>query len=96
MFFNCIAAGHFVSLVDLAPNYAGTLLGVSNTFSGGCMSAIAPLVAGAITTNNHTWEAWQSLFWLIGFVFILGNVVYVITIKASPQPWNEVKSTGAA
>ena len=36
MFFSgAISSGHFSSFVDLAPNFAGTLFGFSNSFSGG-------------------------------------------------------------
>jgi len=90
---NAIAAGHFVSAVDLAPNFAGTLLGISNTFSGGGMGSLTPIVVGAITNNNHTWAAWQSVFWLTAALYVLGNCVYVATIKVEPQHWNEVRST---
>jgi hypothetical protein len=32
MFFNgAISSGHFSSFVDLAPNFAGTLMGITNT-----------------------------------------------------------------
>ena len=32
MFFNgAISSGHFSSFVDLAPNFAGTLMGIANT-----------------------------------------------------------------
>ena len=41
MFFNgAISSGHFSSFVDLAPNFAGTLFGISNVFSGGEGSVI--------------------------------------------------------
>lgn len=34
MFFNgAISSGHFSSFVDLSPNFAGTLMGISNTCS---------------------------------------------------------------
>jgi len=89
---NAIAAGHFVSAVDLAPNFAGTLLGVTNTFSGGGMGSITPLVVGAIINNNHTWAAWQAVFWVTAGVYVVGNCVYVATIQAEPQYWNEVKN----
>jgi hypothetical protein len=36
MFLNgFLASGHFSSFTDLAPNFAGTIFGISNTFSGG-------------------------------------------------------------
>ena len=91
MFLNAIAAGHFSSAVDLAPNFAGTLLGITNTFSGGGMSALSRMFCGVITSNNHTWEAWRTVFWVTGVVYVLGNLVYVMTIRAKPQYWNDVK-----
>ena len=92
MFLNAIAAGHFASAVDLSPNFAGTLLGITNTFSGGGMSALARLVCGTITTNNNTWAAWQTVFWITGVVYVVCNLAYVFTIRAHPQYWNEVKN----
>ena len=93
MFFNgCIAAGHFSSAFDLAPNFAGTLLGITNTASGGVMSTIARLVCGAITSNNNTWEAWRTIFWIASVIYVVGNLVYVATIRAEPQYWNDLKT----
>ena len=38
-FFNgALASAHMVSHVDLSPNFAGTLFGITNTFSGGATS----------------------------------------------------------
>jgi hypothetical protein len=37
--------------MELTPNYAGTLRGFTNTF-GNITGFVAPLIAGAITTNN--------------------------------------------
>ena len=37
--------------MELSPNYSGTLRGFSNTI-GNISGFVAPLVAGAITTNN--------------------------------------------
>ena len=108
---NCIAAGHFVSAVDLAPNYAGTLLGVcrgsivpwiqvielpvqvTNTFSGGVVGSLAPLATGTILKSlEGEWGAWEAVFWIAAVIYIVGNLVYVLTIQAEPQPWNEIKS----
>merc|ERR1712218_85964 len=49
MFFNgAFSAGHFSSHLDLAPNFAGTLMGISNTFAGGVTGFVVPTVIGAI------------------------------------------------
>jgi len=90
MFLNAIGAGHFSSAVDLSPNFAGTILGITNTTGSG-MSALATFFWGALTTNNNTWVAWQTVFWVTGVVYIVGNTLYVALIQAEPQHWNEVK-----
>lgn len=37
--------------IDLAPNFAGTLMGISNC-TANCMSILAPLVVGLIVSNE--------------------------------------------
>ena len=49
-FFNgALSSGHFASYLDLAPNFSGTIFGISNTFSGGGTGFIVPLIIGALT-----------------------------------------------
>ena len=49
-FFNGgVSSGYFSSFVDLAPNFVGTLCGIANTFTGGGVGFIIPLVIGSIT-----------------------------------------------
>ncbi len=40
-----------VNHVDLSPTYAGTLMGITNTFANVC-GFLAPYVAGAVTNGN--------------------------------------------
>lgn len=49
-----IFAGYMCSHVDLAPRYAGTLMGLTNTFAT-IPGFAAPAVAGAITQGNVSW-----------------------------------------
>ncbi|XP_042231835.1 putative inorganic phosphate cotransporter [Homarus americanus] len=46
-----IISGHFCSHQDLAPNLAGTLLGLTNT-GASLMGVVAPIFVGAVTQNN--------------------------------------------
>ena len=49
-FFNgALSSGHFASYLDLSPNFSGTIFGISNTFSGGGIGFIVPLIIGALT-----------------------------------------------
>lgn len=50
--------GYNINHLDLSPNYASTLFGITNAMAN-IMSFIAPLVVGAVvtdevSTNNHT------------------------------------------
>ena len=91
MYFNgAIAAGHFVSHVDLAPNFAGTLFGISNTFSGGVVGFVVPLVIGALLENAalNILTKWQVVFCLSSGMYFIGNLGYVFMISGEVQSWN--------
>lgn len=91
MFFNgAISAGHFSSHVDLAPNFAGTLFGISNTFSGGVVGFVVPLVIGGLleTGSMDVFTKWQIVFSLAAGIYFLGNLGYVLMISGEVQSWN--------
>ncbi len=48
------------SHMDLAPNFAGTLFGISNTFSGGATGWLAPLFVGLVTQVSRRVSAEQQ------------------------------------
>ena len=88
-FFNgALASGHFGTPADLAPNFSGTLFGISNTMSGGATGFIVPTVIGALTQGNMTFTAWRIVFFLAAGIYTFGAVVYAVFISADIQPWN--------
>jgi len=89
MFFNgAISAGHFVSYVDMTPNYAGTLFGCSNTLSGGAFGGIVPVVAGHILQGEPSWSKWYTVLGIAVPIYFVGNMFYVWLVSAKPQAWN--------
>lgn len=46
-----IFCGHNVNHMDLSPNFAGTLMGLTNTIASAC-SMLAPLIAGMIVKDS--------------------------------------------
>ncbi|KAI8037537.1 hypothetical protein M5D96_009690 [Drosophila gunungcola] len=79
------AIGSSLNHVDLSPNFAGLLFGISNTL----MSA-----AGSDRTQ------WRTVFLGISVILFLGNLFYVIFGRMTVQPWNDAQSkettTGAS
>jgi len=93
MWFNgALSAGHMASHVDLAPNFSGTLFGISNTVSGGGMGSVAPLVITNILGKEQSLESWQTVFCVAGAIYCVGAAIYFVLVQAKPQKWNFVDS----
>ncbi|KAK7125153.1 hypothetical protein R3I94_019251 [Phoxinus phoxinus] len=79
------AAGVFLNQIDIAPRYAGMLLGITNTF-GTIPGVLAPIVVGYLT-KDHSVTGWRHVFWLSAGVSAFGAVVYVIFGTGKIQSW---------
>ena len=89
MFFNgALSSGHFSSPSDLAPNYAGTIFGMSNTMSGGATAYLTAVAVGAIIKDNYTFHAWSIVFSTAAGVYVVTNFFYCVMISGEIQPWN--------
>ncbi|CAD7015092.1 putative inorganic phosphate cotransporter [Ceratitis capitata] len=87
--------GHFgyaVNHLDLAPNFAGTLMGIVNC-SSNVMGIIAPLVVGYIVTDTTNIYQWRIIFTIAGCMSFSGNFMFLIFGTAKQQPWNDPPRT---
>lgn len=82
-----IYSGYMCSHVDLAPRYAGMLMGLTNTFAT-IPGFAAPAVTGAITEENETLDAWRTVFLIAAALSAVTATIYLFTITADVQPWN--------
>ncbi|KAF7379027.1 hypothetical protein HZH66_015261 [Vespula vulgaris] len=74
---------------DLAPNFAGSLYGVMNTF-GSFPGFIIPPIIGALTNERNGVEEWRIMFWLSAGVFVSATILFWIFGSAQIQPWNDL------
>lgn len=74
--FGYSAPGVKVNPLDLSPNYAATLLGISNG-TGALMGIFAPYVVGVLAPDQ-TLTQWRLIFWIM---FAEGDV----------QEWNDMR-----
>ncbi|ROL48694.1 Sialin [Anabarilius grahami] len=79
------AAGVFINQIDIAPRYAGMLLGITNTF-GTIPGVLAPIVVGYLT-KDHSVTGWRHVFWLSGGVSAFGAIFYIIFGTGKIQSW---------
>ncbi|XP_073811730.1 putative inorganic phosphate cotransporter isoform X1 [Musca autumnalis] len=79
--------GFQVNHIDLSPNYAGTLMGITNG-SANVMSALAPLCVGLVVSDKPSVEEWRMVFFIAAGFYFFGNLLFVILGKTNVQPWN--------
>ncbi|GFU17322.1 hypothetical protein NPIL_486321 [Nephila pilipes] len=79
-------AGCMIVSCDMAPNFAGTLLGISCTF-GSIASFLFPILVG-IMTKNQTLEEWNQIFFISIALLIASGIIFCMFGSAEVQPWN--------
>ncbi|XP_046394203.1 sialin-like isoform X2 [Ischnura elegans] len=79
--------GMKVNSLDLSPNYAGTLMGITNG-AGNVSGILSPYIIGLITTK-HTPEEWKTVFFISIAILIVTNIIFVATVSGETQAWNE-------
>ena len=86
-------SGYQCNHMELSPNYAGTLMGITNMI-GNFAGFITPYVAGVLVNNNQTMEAWRNVFLISSIFQILCNLIFVLFGSSKVQKWNTYWENG--
>ncbi|XP_046405692.1 putative inorganic phosphate cotransporter isoform X2 [Ischnura elegans] len=88
----CIGAmfsGYLANHIDIAPNYAGTLMAMTNTVAT-IPGFVVPVFVGQLTHGNQTVGQWQIIFCTTAALFGIEAIFYTIFGSGQEQPWNKV------
>ncbi|GFY58938.1 sialin [Trichonephila inaurata madagascariensis] len=85
-------SGHALSLLDMSPEYAGTLMGISNTVSS-LTGFLTPMVVGALTDGNNTLHQWRIVFGITAIILLIETFVFIFFATADKQDWAEQVSS---
>lgn len=80
--------GFQVNHIDLAPNHAGTLMGITNC-AANIMSLIAPLTVDAIVKDEKDPVEWRTVFFVSSGFYLVGNLLFIIFGKTQVRKWND-------
>ncbi|XP_063624650.1 putative inorganic phosphate cotransporter [Cydia splendana] len=84
-----VFSGFFVNVIDLAPNFAGTIISISN-FTTQVFGSMAPVVAGFVLNEDVTSQhLWAKLFFIVSGVYLVTYLIYVSIGSAEVQKWND-------
>ncbi|TNN43231.1 Sialin [Liparis tanakae] len=87
------ASGVYMNQIDIAPRYAGLLLGITNTF-GTIPGILAPIATGYFT-EDRTMAGWRKVFWLAAGINVAGALVFTAFGSGEIQPWAGARDDGA-
>ncbi|KAK3733919.1 hypothetical protein QZH41_000980 [Actinostola sp. cb2023] len=80
-----VYSGFFVNHLDIAPQYAGVLIGISNTIAT-LPGIFSPLLTGIIV-QHHTAGEWRVVFYIGAVVYALGAIFYIMFGSGNVQIW---------
>ncbi|XP_037950301.1 putative inorganic phosphate cotransporter [Teleopsis dalmanni] len=83
--------GFQVNHMDLSPNYAGVMMGITN-LAANVMSLLAPLTVGFIVTDVTNPSQWRIIFFIAAIFYFIGNLLFIVFGKATVQTWNNPES----
>ncbi|XP_043463553.1 sialin [Leptopilina heterotoma] len=85
--------GFLANHIDIAPNYAGTLVSITNFFAT-IPGLTISVIVGKLTDGNETVEAWRVVFFITVIFYIVEMLVYTMFGTGEEQPWNRVDEVG--
>ncbi|KAL0821560.1 hypothetical protein ABMA28_005012 [Loxostege sticticalis] len=81
--------GFLSNHIDIAPNFAGTLMAMTNTVAT-IPGIVVPIFVGVLTHGNQTISAWRIIFFVTIGLYIIEIIVYTLFGSGEEQPWNKV------
>ncbi|XP_045585411.2 putative inorganic phosphate cotransporter isoform X2 [Procambarus clarkii] len=90
MFVGGMYSGFLSNHIDIAPPFAGTLMGITNTFAT-LPGIIVPSFVGYMTHGNQTVEAWRTIFFITLGIFSVEALFYSIFGSGEQQEWAKPK-----
>nr|XP_022328030.1 sialin-like [Crassostrea virginica]XP_022328031.1 sialin-like [Crassostrea virginica] len=81
--------GFSVNHLDIAPQYASILMGISNTFAT-IPGIVSPGLTGVIVSDQHDKGEWQVVFYLAAGIYLAGCVIFGLFASGHRQAWAEV------
>ncbi|XP_066152459.1 sialin-like [Euwallacea fornicatus] len=85
-------AAYCVNPLDIAPQYASIILGISNTL-GTVPGIISPILTGYIVSNEPSVEEWQIVFFIAAGLYLFGAFFYLTCSSGEVQQWAKQKGS---
>ncbi|GAB6019540.1 hypothetical protein CHUAL_001114 [Chamberlinius hualienensis] len=81
-----VYAGFQCNHIDIAPKFAGTLIGISNSVAT-IPGIAAPYVVGILTENQQTLHQWYIVFYIAAAIYSFVGLFFVLFSSGEEQRW---------
>ncbi|ESO83218.1 hypothetical protein LOTGIDRAFT_197570 [Lottia gigantea] len=85
------SAGYSCNHLDIAPQFAGVLMGLTNML-GTSTGFIGPYIVSLLTDNNQTRKQWQKFFYIVSGIYAAGGILFLFVAQGEEQIWS-IKAT---
>ncbi|XP_060521255.1 sialin isoform X2 [Cylas formicarius] len=82
--------GFLSNHIDIAPNYAGTLVAVTNTVAT-IPGITVPIFVGELIKHDSSKQSWIIIFWVTIVLYLIEAIVYLIFASGEEQSWNKIE-----
>ncbi|CAH0557662.1 unnamed protein product [Brassicogethes aeneus] len=87
-FKGCISASYIANAMDIAPNFTGTLFGISMVM-GSMTGWVGNKMVGLLTKEVSDFETWRTVFITIALVSSAGGFFFFVFVSGDVQKWNQ-------
>jgi len=92
MLYGSMFSGVFSNQADLAPNFAGTLMAMTNMLAT-IPGILVPTLVGIITHGTDGLAPWHTVFGITAGILVFEVVLFSIFGKADIQAWNNTEGS---
>ncbi|GFQ98058.1 putative inorganic phosphate cotransporter, partial [Trichonephila clavata] len=79
-------SGFICTHVDMSPDFAGTLYGITNCFSN-FTGFLVPAFVGWINKDGQSVRNWEIIFIAAACILVVTGIIYDVFCSAESQPW---------
>ena len=81
----------FMNIIDIAPQYSGTVTGIVNGFSAIAGVLVPPLTAMVLDDDPHDPARWRIIFNSGVFFYCAAFFAFCFFGKFDPEPFNNMR-----
>lgn len=82
------AAGEAVVPIDLTNKYSASIMAIANCVANSSGYIVPPIVSAIVGDQVQSYERWQSFWWMLSSILIIGSILFACIMQAEIQDFD--------